>query len=37
MLNDILVNKKIEGRAIVGFYPANVEEKEEDDVTVYSE
>ena len=37
MLNDLLDNKRIEGRAIVGFYPANVQDKQDDDVTVYSE
>lgn len=37
MLNDLIDNKRIEGRAIVGFYPANVQDKQDDDVTVYSE
>lgn len=37
MLNDLIDHKRIEGRAIVGFYPANVQDKQDDDVTVYSE
>ena len=34
MLKDLLQNKRIEGRAIVGFYPAS--QVNDDDVQVYS-
>lgn len=37
MLQDLIQNKKIEGRAIVGFYKANVKPGEDDDVTISNE
>jgi 5-methyltetrahydrofolate--homocysteine methyltransferase len=35
MLKDIIENKLVEGRAIVGFYPANT--VNDDDVQLFSE
>ena len=35
MLKDLIENKKIEGRAIVGFYKANVKDGQDDDVTLF--
>jgi 5-methyltetrahydrofolate--homocysteine methyltransferase len=35
MLKDLIENKLVEGRAIIGFYPANT--VSEDDIQLYSE
>jgi len=35
MLKDLIENKLVEGRAIIGFYPANT--VGEDDIQLYSE
>lgn len=37
MLQDLIQNKKIEARAIVGFYKANVLEGQDDDVTLFDD
>lgn len=37
MLTDLIENKRVEGRAILGFYKANVKPGEDDDVTISSE
>lgn len=37
MLKDLLANKRVEGRAIVGFYKASVLQGQDDDVTVFGD
>lgn len=37
MLKDLIDNKKIEGRAIIGFYKANVKDAQDDDVTLFGD
>lgn len=37
MLQDLIANHRIEARAIVGFYQANVQDGQDDDVTLYDD
>lgn len=37
MLKDIIDNKRVEARGVVGFYKANVLPGQDDDVTVFGE
>ncbi len=37
MLKDLIENKLIEARAIVGFYKANVLDGQDDDVTLFND
>mgnify|MGYP002632448232 CR=1 FL=1 len=37
MLTDLIENKRVEGRGVVGFYKANVMPGQEDDVTLFDD